>query len=80
MCAVSGRTLVYVSAVSTMVERPSWSSTTFRSVPAASARVAAPCRSPYRVTGGSPEAVTSLRNRRVSQSGLTGLPVSVVNT
>jgi len=47
------------------VEWPSWSWTTFRSVPAASASVAAPCRSPCKVTGGSPDPATSVRNIRL---------------
>ena len=63
-----------------MVEWPSWSCTTLRSAPAARATVAAPCRSPCSVTGGSPEAATSFANRRVIRSGRNGVPVVVVYT
>ena len=69
-----------LSAVRTTVEWPSWSCATFRSVPAARARVAVPCRSPCSVTGGSPDAATSFLNRRVIRSGPNGFPVLVVNT
>ncbi len=62
-----------------MVEWPSWSCTTLRSAPAAGARVAALCRSPCRVTGGSPEAATCFANGRVIRSGRNGFPVTVVN-
>ena len=62
------------------MEWPSWSCTTFRSAPAARASVAAPCRSPCSVTGGSPDAATSFANKRVIRSGATGFPVPVVNT
>ena len=45
--------------MSTMLQCPSWSETTFRSTPAARARLAAPWRRSCSRTGGSPDAFTS---------------------
>ena len=57
--ATSGRTLVYVSDVSTMEECPSISWTTFMSAPAARANVAAPWRRSCNRIGGRPARLTS---------------------
>jgi hypothetical protein len=67
-----GSTEMYVSAVSTMLEWPSWSCTVRRSTPAASASVAAPCRRSCSRTGGSPAPAASFLKVRLSRSGPSG--------
>ncbi len=78
--ATSGTTDVYVSEVMVTDECRSIACTTFMSVPAAGAIVAAPCRRPCSRIGGSPASKVSRRNSSVSVAGWSGAPFSWAKT
>ena len=69
-----------MSAVSTMLEWPSISCTTFSSTPADSARLAAPWRRSCSRIGGNLARAVSYLKVRVSRSGAIGSPFRQVNT
>lgn len=67
-----------MSAVRTMLTWPSSACTVFRSLPAASDNVAAPCRRSWNRTGGNPDLVTNRLNAGSSRMrmGSTGARVT----